>query len=608
MSTAWTRIARMLGIAIPTSIAVMAMGSGAAWAQETCPSTALDPNTLPMAPDPGYMDPTVAAACNSSSFHGCFRLDGSDTLTDVVHKLINASGACISYHNIGSTQAETNMVAADGGSAGTVNQGIGPMSRNFKVTVANDNTTLGTTLRTDWVAYDPKVVALDAGILSFYKRTGGAVNIDNVKGWPTACSGLSSCQSAITNHVTPLAVLVGGNPASGNTSKATTPECADPCRECLVGWLGSASQEGVPIEHILRRDDKSGTQDTFREYLNVTPTNPKLAVALWCNGKSEGNTAHPGHAGASLLNEDLDPIRKDCMAGPNGQYAATRCTYYPTSQNCLSGDDDIPAHGSKTIRGVTVSNPYANPLKCTQGLVVAISENDPAPATDITTSIGLRVEFGAGLAQGSIIGLTGLAGDLSGLPSSNGAAVNTAVAIDGITPTTKDNIYFASYALSRRLFLQQNPRFTDAKTSAGELPGRTNEELKVYNWVQNSANGCALATIVQNAGFLQKIRLDCSKDCTTGPSAGSTISCLKGDPGIGTPKQNIGAETEACDSNYPCVADGTTTGHGCTTSCAAIPVLTSGAPGSACNLSDKCSGGNCAIAAGEVGGCCGSCP
>jgi len=239
---------------------------------------------------------------------------------------------------------------------------------------------------------------------------------------------------------------------------------------------------------------------------------------------------------------------------------------------------------------------------------VAISENDPAPATDITTSIGLRVEFGAGLAQGSIIGLTGLAGDLSGLSTSNGAAINVPVSVDGITPTNRDNIYFAYYGLSRRLFLQQNPDFTDANRKGSELPGRTAEELKVYNWTQNSANACALATIVQNAGFLQKIRLVCSADCTSGPSAASTISCLKGDPGIGTPKQNIGAETEACDTAYPCVADGMLSGAGCTGNCAAIPVLTSGTPGSACNLSDKCSGGNCAIAAGEVGGCCGSCP
>ena len=604
MSTAWNRIMRMLGVAIPTSIAVLAMVGGAAWAQETCPSTALDPNTVPMAPDPGYMDPNVAAACNTAH-NGCFRLDGSDTLTDVVHNAINASGACISYHNIGSGQAETNMLAGAGTGSGTVNQGIGPMSRNFKVSVANDNTALGAVVNPTWVAYDPQVVALDAGVFTFYKRVGGAVNLDNVKGWPAACASASYCQSAITSGVVPLAVLMSGKPTSGAKSLATTAECADPCRVCLVEWLGSQSVEGVPIEHILRRDDKSGTQDTFREMTNVD---------RWCNGKSEGNI---NHAGSNLLNEDLDPIRRDCMAGPTGALAATRCTYYPTGQSCLSGDANIPANGSIVIRGVTLANTYSEALKCTQGLVVAISENDPPPATDITTSIGLRVEFGAGLAQGSIIGMTGLAGDLSGLGAhAAGAAINVPVAIDGITPTNHDNIYFGTYKFSRRLFLQRNPGFTDANRSAGEAAGRTAEETKLYNWAQGHT--CPLATLATNAGFLGKLRSGgCGDDCSTGQNP-STLSCLKGDPGIGTPKQNIGAETgsnHACNASYPCVANGTVgtgTPISCgvtgSTSCPNIPVLASGAPGSACSMNEKCSGSNCAIAAGEVGGCCGSCP
>jgi hypothetical protein len=52
----------------------------------------------------------------------------------------------------------------------------------------------------------------------------------------------------------------------GTVSKGTTAECSDPCRTCLVGYLASASCQPVNrIEHIYRRDDKSGTQDTFRE-------------------------------------------------------------------------------------------------------------------------------------------------------------------------------------------------------------------------------------------------------------------------------------------------------------------------------------------------------
>jgi hypothetical protein len=197
-----------------------------------------------------------------------------------------------------------------------------------------------------------------------------------------------------------------------------------------------------------------------------------------------------------------------------------------------------------------------------------------------------------------------------------GAAINVPVAIDGITPTNHDNIYFGTYKFSRRLFLQRNPGFTDANRSGGEAAGRTAEETKLYNWVQGHT--CPLATLATNAGFLGKLRSGgCGDDCSTGQNP-STLSCLKGDPGIGTPKQNIGAETgsnHSCNTSYPCVANGTlgtgtpiSCGVAGSTFCPNIPVLASGAPGSACSMNEKCSGSNCAIAAGEVGGCCGSCP
>ena len=60
------------------------------------------------------MPHATAVACGakynpSNPTQGCFRLDGSDTMTMIMHDAIAQSGACLSYHNVGSGQAETNL-------------------------------------------------------------------------------------------------------------------------------------------------------------------------------------------------------------------------------------------------------------------------------------------------------------------------------------------------------------------------------------------------------------------------------------------------------------------------------------------------------------------
>jgi len=604
----------MPGVAIPTSIAILAIGSGAAWAQETCPDKALAPAKEPMTGFPGYMDSANVQACATkygkvydgvNGTPACFRLDGSDTLTEVIQRSINQSGACISYHNIGSGQAETNMLAAVGTGSGTVNQGIGPMSRNFKSTAANNDSSHGVAIvNPTWVPNDQNVVALDAGIWTFHTQGGDVKNLwSSVWTGPMLTPVDSSCTPFMNAGVSPLAILIAGAPASltGSPprSEATTPECAHPCRYWLLNQLGSQSGEGTQIEHILRRDDKSGTQDTFREKLNVD---------RWCNGKSEGNV---NALGSNLLNEDLDPIRKDCMASDTN-YAVSRCTYYPTSQSCenVNGnlDGDIPAAvggvpGTLTIRGTVLTNPYTQPLHCTQGAVVALSENDPTAggAYDITSSIGLRVAFGAGLPLGSIVGLAGLASEVG---------VNDVPSIDGIT-TVPNNIYHGNYMFARRLFVMNNPGFTQANALPAEQAGRPTEEQKLYNWMTVS-NVCDVSTIATNpqVGFLSKwIATTCtSSETCVSAGEGTILTCLKADYGVSTPKMNIGDETSnnACDVNYPCVANGLKgtgtplTCGGVGSTCPVIPVLASGY---ACNLNQKCSSGVCPTSGTTAGSC-----
>jgi len=597
MSTMWTRIARMLGIAIPTSIAVLAMSGGTAWAMETCPDSTLPMAQLPINYAPGYMDHSVATACTAkyggNVAAGCFPMFGSDTLTQVVQNAINASGACFSYHNTGSSQAEKNMeLGAVSGS--TAYQGIGPMSRNTQYTAAAHPTY---PLTTSNVTTD-NVVGLDEGVITFKNKPGACVDLDDA--FPP--NPPAACNNAIANGVSALAVLIAGNPASGTQSKGTTAECADPCRVWLVDYLASQSCQGVNrIEHIYRRDDKSGTQDTFREFLvNLTTgthTSDGTNVQFWCNGKSEGNVNAPT---SNLLDEDLDPIRRSCVPA-DSTHAQTRCTYYPTDQTCAASDPTIPAHGSATnYAGKTVTNPFSEPLPCTQGLIVALSESDPG-SVDITTSIGNRV---ANDGNGFSVGMAGGASITAPSPPNAHVNINTIT----IAPS---NIYHGNYKFSRRLFLMQNPTFTQANATTGgdTVAGRPTEETTLWNYV--FGNPCPMQNIVVAAGFLPKWYDACTDNCASGAgplAEQSTLACLAPPIGVGTPKQNIGPG-DTCTASYPCVADGTVGSSatpslcsGGATACAAIPALGSGL---ACNLNENCTpSGVCTDDSSGVGGTC----
>ncbi|MGB8295470.1 MAG: hypothetical protein WCG85_08585 [Polyangia bacterium] len=602
---------------IPTSIAVMAIASGAAWAQETCPDSTLPMAQLPINYAPGYMDHSVAAACTAkygggNVAKGCFPMYGSDTLTQIVQNAINKSGACFSYHNTGSTQAERNMELGQV-SSWNAYQGIGPMSRNTQYTWTAHPTyalTTGVDPQHGGMVTTDNVVALDEGVITFKNKAGACVDLDDA--FPP--NPPAACNNAIANGVSALAVIVAGNPASGTQSKGTTAECADPCRIWLVDYLASQSCQGVNrIEHIYRRDDKSGTQDTFREFLtnlNVPASGPPYThtadgtnVQYWCNGKSEGNVNAPT---SNLLDEDLDPIRRSCVPA-DSTHAQTRCTYYPTNQTCAATDPTILAKGSaKNYAGQTVTNPFNEPLPCTQGLIVALSESDPGSA-DITTSIGNRV---ASDGNGFSVGMAGGASITAPTPPNAHVNINT------IT-TLPSNIYHGNYKFSRRLFLMRavdsngNPTFNDTLAAAGgdKVPGRTAEETTLWNYV--FGNPCPMQDIAVAAGFLPKWMDACTDNCGSGggPLAeANTLACLGAPTGVGTPKQNLGPG-DACTASYPCVADGSvgTAGPPSTCSsgasvCAAIPALGSGL---ACNLNENCSpSGVCTDDSSGVGGTC----
>ena len=277
-----------------------------------------------------------------------------------------------------------------------------------------------------------------------------------------------------------------------------------------------------------------------------------------------------------MLNEDLDPIRRSCV-GADANHAQTRCTYYPTGQTCQFGDPNIPANGSTTTQaGLTVTNSYNEPLQCSQGLVVALSEVDPGTtgagtAKDITQSIGMRVALDP---EGQSVGI-------AGLPSAAAPNPPNASNVDTITTSFAQNIYDGAYKLARRLFFMTpfGESFTRTCATQPNAPpaGAITEEQHLFDYsmghytatggeVASSAGwkDCAapdgtpgMQAIATAAGFLPKwpAITGCSSASCVPSSVSSTLTCLPPVPGTITPTQNIGPG-EPCNASYPCVTSG----------------------------------------------------
>lgn len=519
MASTWTQLKRTFGIALPASAAFLALTGGMASAAdilETCPDVTLDPSVQPMPGFPGYMDHAQAVTC-TATYGGCFRFDGSDTLTELVQKGIDASNACLSYHNIGSGQGEKNISNAASGT--TTIQGIAPMSRNF---ASGFGTGIPVTVT--------NVAALDAPVVSF-SMLGSTLCQDVSPGYIPGQQDTAPVDNSIAR------ILGGVNATAGTVSKGKTSECADPRRIAALDAL--ASCQGVDqILHILRRDDKSGTQDTFREHLNF---------AYWCNGNSPGNINAPG---SNLKNEDLDPIRRPCV-GADGTKVQTRCTYYPTVQTCTAGSAAITVPGYGTV-------------PCTQGLVVALSENDPG-AKDITISIGRRV--GLDLTYRTL-GLAGLASNDPVNLKTQGATINT-------NTYEVDNIRLKAYMLARKLFIMGPVATPNAN--------RNTEEGKFFTYISSN---CGIQQITADAGFV----LPQDGVCGNTPCSdltGNPLACGPSDPGLGAAAQTIGYG-ELCSSSNPCVNTGAKCTVGAGLTCQDLsPKLSAGF---ACHVDGMCTG------------------
>jgi hypothetical protein len=413
-----------------------------------------------------------------------YYLKGSDTwfevMTDAVAGakaagVIPTTSPSLSYDGTGSGNASSSMASttSGGGAApylGT--QSIGPMSRNFR---PSEITRFPT-----WAPTVSNVGGLDAAVLvrNDSSATCGNADLpllpaDPTKAKPNDTTLVNIFQTPGSGYDQMLEVILSGFDGSGSTAA-----CADPRRIQVV--LDFAACNNVPnVRHFYRRDDNSGTTDTFKD---------KVAVQRFCNGAAVGVLTARADGKFNLNNQDYDPIRRPCDTATAARKQTT-CTDLTTGLIC----------------NTTAAN-------CTQGLVVALSEGDPA-TTDVTRSIAERVKADA---TGQIFGYAGREAVRLAAGGTQAVFINT-------NPPEDDLVRADNYMLSRRLFLMRAPAIPsrDATAFVSGQPAPTFDStngVRLCNGVATPSGGCNERAL-DNASTTQKCPSSSTNNCTGGGTA-----------------------------------------------------------------------------------------
>jgi hypothetical protein len=360
---------------------------------------------------PGRSTAQVAAAPD-------YYIKGSDTLFDIMTASINAAKSkgvlpttspTLIYDGTGSGNAENEMKSTSGTAAGRLGvQSIGPMSRNFRPATA--------TQFPSWAPTVQNIVALDAAVVITKNSSTRCKNIalpllasDATKANPNTAGLPISFGTTGSGYDQMLEVILSGPDGSGSVAA-----CSDPRRVQAIADFAACN--GLPsLNHFYRRDDNSGTTDTFKDKIMRGG-----AGGRFCNGAAlgvlGGNKAHP-----NLNNQDNDPIRKPCDVSSASRVQVS-CTDISTGLACNS-----------------------SAATCTQGFITALSENDPGQS-DITLTIGGRI---AADPTGATVGFAGREAARA-IAGAAGAFINTNPPSDALTRLDL-------YLLARRLFLQRGP-------------------------------------------------------------------------------------------------------------------------------------------------------
>jgi hypothetical protein len=386
-------------------------------------------------------------------------------------------------------------------------------------------------------------------------------------GCPTAAE--TCIPDANTSYNNAFEVLLSGIDGSGSTLA-----CSHPTRLKAIADFGAA--QGNQLFRFYRRDDNSGTTDTFKD---------KVGVGNFCNGKARGVSSNQQYcaipavpanpnatpptpavpakifntrcttvtaatdcaafAGATcpavlfgfqnpetgaptglvsynLANQDIDPVRFACPDVTTGTLP-TNCTNVWTGQYCTSNDNPHdPLTGALSCDPTlpydgTLSVGAANGCPCTQGFIVALTEGDNTTTLfDVTRTIGSRVAADGGGSMG-----------YAGREAIRSGYNNQAPSI-GYSPLADAKIRDDSYVLARRLFLAKAPNNGDAAKGTGESAAggalKVAQEQLLANFmtadsttsIVGTSGACNIQDIVKKAGYL-----GCMADCTANPGAGN---------------------------------------------------------------------------------------
>ena len=237
---------------------------------------------------------------------GAMNMNGSDTMFDLTKCVITACKTAhpsstvdtITYVGGGSGTGESAMVNG----TNTPAQVIAPMSSKLSQAGACNTTNGSGGVQTEYlhVAMDGvSIIAPDAQIAGCGTlATTAAITVTSGSGDGT-CPGCSGSTYTFTDWKDLLKVLWGGkhHDASG------TRDCNSDVRNTIVASYGKVYQTPgsctnancTSIRHIWRRDDLSGTTDTFRSLIGINK--PTDNPPGFCNGQD---------------GQDLDPIRVTC--------------------------------------------------------------------------------------------------------------------------------------------------------------------------------------------------------------------------------------------------------------------------------------------------------
>lgn len=250
---------------------------------------------------------------------------GSDTMFDLTKAVINAcpGAAGLTYDGSGSGNGETAM------KNGT--QTVAPMSRFLQTascSVTNGTAAEGIAVALDGVGVVTNTTsAANCGGVAFSSARSIPVTDRNSTAG-VQCPGCDASNNyVVADYADALRLLFMGF----HHDSAQTRDCDSDARRSLVadwknlfqGDCGSSACAGKPIRHAWRRDDASGTTDTFISLLNV-PSAYKPAAALptdttkqqsapFCNAPAvvnPGTNFRVVYGYSDFL--DNDPIRVKC--------------------------------------------------------------------------------------------------------------------------------------------------------------------------------------------------------------------------------------------------------------------------------------------------------